>query len=120
MRIARDRALNLDRVTLCTIDQSKGDVGYLEMAARQSRTCARLWLRYLNKVINHAGRSLSPEDAEELMSGEVLTAFQKVVLSRAVEEGSPTNFYVRGLDGPARLTAAAKLKELVSGGRIDA
>lgn len=51
------------------------------------------------------------------MSSGVLTEFQKVVLSRAVEEGSPTNSYVRGLDGPARLTAAAKLKEVVSGGR---
>lgn len=68
-------------------------------------------------MINHAGRSLSPEDTEELMSSGVLTEFQKVVLSRAVEEGSPTNSYVRGLDGPARLTAAAKLKEVVSGGR---
>ena len=34
--------MNLDQVALYTIDPNKGDVGYLEMAARQSRTCARL------------------------------------------------------------------------------
>ena len=78
-------------------------------AAKQSRHNARHWFRYLRKVIFEDCTYLTDEDIERLLTSDELTAFQKVSLEFAVQQGSPTHDHVVSLNKPARLDTVRKL-----------
>lgn len=67
-------------------------------AAKQSRHNARHWFRYLRKVIFEDYTHLTDEDIEKLLTSDELTAFQKVSLEFAVQQGSPTHEHVVSLN----------------------
>lgn len=78
-------------------------------AAQQSRHNARHWFRYLRKVIFEEYTYLTDEDIERLFASDGLTAFQKVSLEFAVQQGSPTHEYVVSLNKPAKLNEVRNL-----------
>jgi len=89
---------------------------YLESAARQSKCDAKLWSRYLSKVIFAEGSYLTDDDINQLLESRELTTFQKVSLTEAFKEGTPTHDHVVSLTQPAKLTALAKVKAMVENG----
>lgn len=80
-------------------------------AAKKSRHNARHWFRYLRKVIFEDYTYLTVEDIERLLSSNELTAFQKVSLEFAVQQGSPTHEHVVSLNKPAKVDKVRKLME---------
>ena len=80
-------------------------------AAKQSRYNARHWFRYLRKVIFEDCTYLTDEDIEKLLTSDELTAFQKVSLEFAVQQGSPTHEHVVSLNQPARIDEVRNLME---------
>lgn len=80
-------------------------------AAKQSRHNARHWFRYLRKVIFEDCTYLTDEDIEKLLTSDELTAFQKVSLEFAVQQGSPTNEHVVSLNKLANVDDVRKLME---------
>lgn len=80
-------------------------------AAKQSRHNARHWFRYLRKVIFEDHTYLTDEDIETLLKSTELTAFQKVSLEFAVQQGSPTHEHVVSLNKPAKLHIVKELME---------
>ena len=74
------------------------NVEYILMAAQHSRYNAGHWFRYLRKIINEHGTSLSRETIDELYSNELLTPFQRVSLKAAFEEGSETRKHIISLN----------------------
>ena len=80
-------------------------------AAKQSRHNARHWFRYLRKVIFENHTHLTDEDIEKLLSSDELTAFQKVSLEFAVQQGTPTHGYVVSLNKPANIDEVRQLME---------
>lgn len=80
-------------------------------AAKQSRYNARHWFRYLRKVIFEDYTYLTNEDIEKLLISDELTAFQKVSLEFAVQQGSPTREHVVSLNKPAKVEGVRKLME---------
>jgi len=86
---------------------------YLKSAARQSRYDARLWSRYLSKVIFLEGGYLTDSSVNELMESPELTTFQKVSLAEAFKKGTPTHDYIVSLTQPAKMTALTRVKAMV-------
>lgn len=84
---------------------------FMLSAAKQSRHNARHWFRYLRKVIFEEYTYLTEEDIENLLASEELTAFQKVSLEFAVQEGSPTHNHVVSLNKPANVDDVRKMME---------
>lgn len=80
-------------------------------AAQQSRYSAKHWFRYLRKVIFEDCTYLTDEDVKNLLNSTELTAFQKVSLELAVQQGSPTQEHVVSLNKPAKLDEVRKLME---------
>lgn len=80
-------------------------------AAKQSRHNARHWFRYLRKVIFEGYIYLTDEDIEKLLNSTELTAFQKVSLEFAVQQGSPTHEHVVSLNKSAKVDEVRKLME---------
>lgn len=80
-------------------------------AAKESRYNARHWFRYLRKVIFEGYTYLTDEDIENLLNSTELTAFQKISLEFAVQQGSPTHEHVVSLNKPANIDAVRKLME---------
>ena len=80
-------------------------------AAKESRHNARHWFRYLRKVIFEDYTYLTAEDIESLLNSTELTAFQKVSLEFAVQQGSPTHEHVVSLNKPANVDDVRKLME---------
>lgn len=80
-------------------------------AAEQSRHNIRHWFRYLRKVIFEDYTHLTDEDIEKLLISDELTAFQKVSLEFAVQQGSPTHEHVVYLNKPAKLHVVKELLE---------
>lgn len=80
-------------------------------AAQQSRHNARHWFRYLRKVIFEDYTYLTDEDIEKLFTSDELTAFQKISLEFAVQQGTPTHEHVVSLDRPANIEGVRKLME---------
>lgn len=80
-------------------------------AATQSRHNARHWFRYLRKVIFEGYTYLTDEDIENLLNSTDLTAFQKISLEFAVQQGSPTHEHVVSLNKPANVKEVRKLME---------
>lgn len=80
-------------------------------AAKQSRYNARHWFRYLRKVIFEDCTYLTDEDIEKLLTSDELTAFQKVSLEFAVQQGSPTHEHVVSLNKPANIDEVRQLME---------
>lgn len=80
-------------------------------AAKQSRHNARHWFRYLRKVIFEDYTHLTDEDIEKLLTSDELTAFQKVSLEFAVQQGSPTHEHVVSLNKPVNVDSVRKLME---------
>ena len=80
-------------------------------AAKQSRHNARHWFRYLRKVIFEGYTYLTDEDIEKLLNSTELTAFQKVSLEFAVQQGSPTHEHVVSLNKSAKVDEVRKLME---------
>ena len=58
----------------------------------------RHWFRYLRKIINEHGTSLSRETIDELYSNELLTPFQRVSLKAAFREGTETRKHIISLN----------------------
>ena len=71
---------------------------YILMAAQHSRYNAGHWFRYLRKIINEHGTSISREIIDELYSNELLTPFQRVSLKAAFEEDTETHKHIVGLN----------------------
>lgn len=80
-------------------------------AAKQSRNNARHWFRYLRKVIFEDYTHLTDEDIERLLASDELTAFQKVSLEFAVQQGSPTHEHVVSLNKPVNVDEVRRLME---------
>lgn len=80
-------------------------------AAKESRHNARHWFRYLRKVIFEDYTCLTDEDIESLLTSDDLTAFQKVSLEFAVQQGSPTHNHVVFLNKLANVDEVRKLME---------
>lgn len=80
-------------------------------AAKDSRHNARHWFRYLRKVIFEDYIHLTDEDIERLLDSDELTAFQKVSLEFAVQQGTPTHEHVVSLNKPAKLNDVRNLIE---------
>lgn len=80
-------------------------------AAKQSRHNARHWFRYLRKVIFEDCTYLTDEDVKNLLNSTELTAFQKVSLEFAVQQGSPTHEHVISLNKLANVDGVRKLLE---------
>lgn len=80
-------------------------------AAKQSRHNARHWFRYLRKVIFEDYTHLTDEDIERLLASDELTAFQKVSLEFAVQQGSPTHEHVVSLNKPVNVDEVRRLME---------
>ena len=80
-------------------------------AAKQSRHNARHWFRYLRKVIFEDHTYLTDEDIKNLLNSTELTAFQKVSLEFAVQQGSSTHEHVVSLNKPANVDSVRKLME---------
>lgn len=80
-------------------------------AAKQSRHNARHWFRYLRKVIFEDCTYLTDEDVKNLLNSIELTAFQKVSLEFAVQQGSPTHEHVISLNKLANVDGVRKLLE---------
>lgn len=78
-------------------------------AAKESRYNARHWFRYLRKVIFEDHTYLTDEDVENLLNSNELTAFQKVSLEFAVQEGSPTHEHIVSLNKQAKVDEVRKL-----------
>jgi hypothetical protein len=83
--------------------------GYVINAAKQSRHNARHWFCYLRKVIFEDCTYLTDEDIEKLLTSDELTAFQKVSLEFAVQQGSPTHEHVVSLNKPANVDEIRQL-----------
>lgn len=81
-------------------------------AAKQSRHNARHWFRYLRKVIFENYTCLTDEDVKSLLNSTELTAFQKVSLEFAVQQGSPTHEHVVSLNKLANVDDVRKMMEL--------
>ena len=71
---------------------------YIIMAAQHSRHNAGHWFRYLRKIINEYGDSISRETIDELCTNELLTPFQRVSLKAAFEEGTETHKHITSLN----------------------
>ena len=71
---------------------------YIIMAAQHSRYNAGHWFRYLRKIINEYGISISRETIEDLYSNELLTPFQRVSLKASFEEGTETHKHIISLN----------------------
>ena len=84
---------------------------YMLNAARESRYNARHWFRYLRKVIFEGYTYLTDEDIENLLNSTELTAFQKISLEFAVQQGSPTHEHVVSLNKPANVDDVRKRME---------
>lgn len=84
---------------------------YMLNAARESRYNARHWFRYLRKVIFEGYTYLTDEDIENLLNSTELTAFQKISLEFAVQQGSPTHEHVVSLNKPANVDDVRKMME---------
>lgn len=82
---------------------------YVINAAKQSRYNARHWFRYLRKVIFEDYTYLTVVDIEKLLNSTELTAFQKVSLKFAVQQGTPTHEYVVSLNKQANIDGVRKL-----------
>lgn len=80
-------------------------------AAKGSRHNARHWFRYLRKVLFEDYTHLTDEDIERLLDSDELTAFQKVSLEFAVQQGTPTHEHVVSLNKPAKLNDVRNLIE---------
>lgn len=80
-------------------------------AAKESRHNARHWFRYLRKVIFEDHTYLTDEDIENLLNSTELTAFQKVSLEFAVQQGTPTHEHVVSLNKPINVVDIRKLME---------
>lgn len=80
-------------------------------AAKQSRHNARHWFRYLRKVIFEDCTYLTDEDVKNLLNSTELTAFQKVSLEFAVQQGSPTHEHVVSLTKLTNVDDVRKLRE---------
>lgn len=78
-------------------------------AAKESRYNARHWFRYLRKVVFEDYTYLTDDDLENLLNSTELTAFQKVSLEFAVQQGSPTHEYVVSLNKLANVDEVRKL-----------
>lgn len=78
-------------------------------AAQQSQHNARHWFRYLRKVIFEDCTYLTDEDVKNLLNSTELTAFQKVSLEFAVQQGSPTHEHVIFLNKLANVDGVRKL-----------
>ena len=71
---------------------------YILIAAQHSRHNAGHWFRYLRKIINESGNSISSETIDELYSSELLTPFQRVSLKAAFDEATETHKHVISLN----------------------
>lgn len=80
-------------------------------AAKESRHNARHWFRYLRKVIFEDYTYLTDEDVKNLLNSTELTAFQKVSLEFAVQQGSSTHEHVVSLNKQANVKGVRKLME---------
>lgn len=80
-------------------------------AAKQSQHNTRHWFRYLRKVIFEDYTHLTDEDIEKLLISDELTAFQKVSLEFAVQQGSQTHEHVVSLNKPVKVDEVRKLME---------
>ena len=82
---------------------------FITNAAKQSRHNARHWFRYLRKVIFEDYTYLTDEDVKNLLNSTELTAFQKVSLEFAVQQGTPTHNHVVSLNKPANIDEVRQL-----------
>lgn len=82
---------------------------FMIKAAKESRHCARHWFRYLRKVIFEDHTYLTDKDVKNLLNSTELTAFQKVSLEFAVQQGSPTHKQVVSLNKSAKVEGVRKL-----------
>ncbi len=73
-------------------------VKYLFVAAKDSKYDAKLWLRYLRKVVD---MDISEDDLSVLLRSDDLTAYQKLTLNSAVNKCSRLASYLIKLNSPA-------------------
>jgi len=71
---------------------------YLIMAAQHSKYNAGHWFRYLRKLIDKYGISITQEQIEALYCNEALTPFQRVSLRAAFQEGTGTQQHIISLN----------------------
>jgi len=69
-------------------------VRYTIRASEHSGVDLVLWLRYLSKWVDPSGNIFSERDIAQIMKEKRITPFQKVILSRAIIPGTPTNEFV--------------------------
>ena len=71
---------------------------YLIKAAQHSRYNAGHWFRYLRKVIDKYGTSITREQIDALYCCDTLIPFQRVSLKSAFLEGSITQQHIKSLN----------------------
>ena len=82
----------------------------LVIAAQESVHSARQWLRYLRKEFPEGKCRLTSGQIHSLLSDNRLTMYQKISLSRAVQDGTATNQFVTGLNEHIRPTMLDEIK----------
>lgn len=81
-------------------------VDNLIIASQHSCGSASQWLRYLRKEFENGDVKLTEEQINKLLNCDELGMFQKVLLKRAVQYGTPTNHYVNSLNEKAKTPMA--------------
>jgi len=79
---------------------------YVIMAAQHSKYNAGHWFRYLRKIIDKYGISITQEQLDALYDNVALTPFQRVSLRAAFREGTRTQQHIANLNKkivPSRL-----------------
>ena len=102
--MAKENNMNALEQDEVIYNRSKDEM-FIVNGAEHSRYNAWHWFRYLRKIIDSDGEILlSSYSIEKLLNSSRLTNFQKIVLKRAVEKGSPTYEFIKGLNQPCKKT----------------
>ena len=83
---------------------------YVKCSSTVPTSCSSL-VSLFKEVIFEDYTHLTDEDIERLLASDELTAFQKVSLEFAVQQGSPTHEHVVSLNKPANVDEVRGLME---------
>ena len=97
------RMLSVMGYSLQIIPSAKDStVKYYEKAAEESKSHSDQWFRYLRKIIDKKGCTLTSEQYQLLLSSESLSLFQRATLKQASISGSVINSRIVRLNEKAK------------------
>ncbi|HHW95576.1 MAG TPA: helix-turn-helix domain-containing protein [Mogibacterium sp.] len=82
----------------------------LIFAAEHSRGNAQQWLRYLRKEFEGSALRLNRNEVKEVLDSDKLSAVQKIIFKRTVQQDTATNKYVIALNDTADTPMVDELK----------